>query len=299
MTRLGTLILCLWMVACAAPHVADPSDPLLFDMGAMARADRVVVGIPGVMTSINVLQPIGAFETPDRAIAYFRLPGFDGRPSEESIVIDRAAQRIVDLVRTYDLDRIDIIGHSTGAVIALEAAKDLRTELPHVDVHVFGIATALPAPQPLLAGVRGAMGTVAAAARTGSLNPRTVWLEYYRRLAFGADVETTPASANAADALVEANSDRITLPEDGLYRRHTRDLRRWKNPNPETLKGTEITFFHGAADPVFPPRPTRRFVETLPDAELNFIAGNGHLLLLTYPQVWDRIGASLLSSSSD
>lgn len=297
MIRPGALTLCLLLAACTVPQVAPPSDPLLFDARAMARADSVVVGIPGVMTSITVLEPMRDFESPQRAIAFFRLPGFDGRPAEESINIERAATRIADLVHMYDLKRIDIVGHSTGAVIALEAAKDLRTELPEVDVNVVGISTALPAPQPLLAGVRGAMGTAAAAVRTGSLNPRTVWLEYYRRLAFGPDVEATQTGVQAADALVAANSDRITLPKNGLYRRHTSDLRRWTNPEPETLSGTNITFFHGAADPVFPPNPTRRFVKTLPDAELHFIEGHGHLILLTYPQVWDRIETSLTSSS--
>ncbi|WP_299042687.1 alpha/beta hydrolase [uncultured Tateyamaria sp.] len=276
-----------------------PSDPLLFDLVAMDRADRVVVGIPGVMTSIGVLQPMQGLERADRAIAYFRLPGFDGHPSDESIVIDRAAQRIADLVGTHDMERIDLIGHSTGAVIALEAAKAVRRQHPDVTVTVTGIATALPAPQPLLAGVRGAVGTVGAALRTGSLNRRTVWLEYYRRLAFGTDVEASTETAAAADALVAANDDRIALPEDGLYRRHTRDLQRWTNPDPEALAGARVTYYHGAADPVFPPRPTRRFVDRLPDAKITFIDGHGHLLLQTYPQIWNRITAALNHVSSD
>ena len=300
MRWLGVVTLCAWLAGCAPPQqVEHPSDPLLFDLVAMDRAERVVVGIPGVMTSIQVLQPMRTLERPDRAIAYFRLPGFDGRPAEESIVIDRAAQRIADLVGSYDMEHIDIIGHSTGAVIALEAAKTIRTQHPDVTVTVTGVATALPAPQPLLAGVRGAVGTVGAAVRSGSLNPRKVWLEYYRRLAFGSDVETTAETAEAADALVAANDDRITLPEDGLYRRHTRDLRRWTNPDPKRLTGTQITYYHGAVDPVFPPRPTQRFVDRLPGADITFIDGHGHLLLQTYPQVWDRIITALNTVSSD
>jgi len=288
-----TAVLLMWLGACATPPVTAPTDPLIFDAAKMARANHAVIGIPGALTSVRVLAPIDGFATQGRAVAYFRLPGFDGRPSEESIDLDRAAARIAQLVRTYDLGRVDLIGHSTGAVIALEAAKEIRRTNPETEVYVTGISTALPAPQPILAGVRGAAGTVAAAVRAGSLNPRKVWLEYYRRLAYGPDVDTAPQTAQAADALVAANNDRIELPEDGLYRRHTRDLRRWTNPYPEALAGATITFYHGAVDPVFPPRPTRRFVDTLPDADLRLIEGHGHLILLTYPQVWDRIAAAL------
>ncbi|KIC48447.1 alpha/beta hydrolase [Tateyamaria sp. ANG-S1] len=293
MRWLLTIAAALWLTACTAPKESSLSDPLIYNARAMARADSAVLAIPGAMTSIRVLTPIERFATRDRAIAYFRLPGFDGRPSAESVDLDRAAARIAQLVQTYELKWIDLIGHSTGAVIALEAAKDIRALSPDTEVRVSGISTALPAPQPILAGLRGAAGTVAAAARTRSLNPRTVWLEYYRRLAYGPDVETVPERAQAADALVEANTARIELPEDGLYRRHTRDLRRWTNPDPEALSGAQITFYHGAVDPVFPPRPTQRFVNSLPGANITFIDGHGHLILLTYPQVWDQIGATL------
>ena len=299
MRWIGAALGLLVLAACAVQEHTPPTDPLLFDASAMDRADHAIVGIPGAMTSVRVLRRIERMAGPDRAVAYFRLPGFDGRPAAESIVLDRAAARIAALVRAHDLKRIDVIGHSTGAVIALEAAKDIRALAPEVEVQVIGFSTALPAPQPVLAGLRGAAGTVAAAVRARSLNPRKVWLEYYRRLAYGPDVEKSPATAQAADTLIAANDSRIELPEDGLYRRHTRDLRRWTNTDPGALAGTRVTFYHGAVDPVFPPRPTRRFVRTIPGAKITFIAGHGHLILLTYPEVWDAIERQITASSSD
>lgn len=286
------LALCV-LAACGVPSHQNTSDPLLYDKAAAARADSAVIGIPGALTSIRVLAPLAGLETPDRAIVYYRLPGYDGRPEGEWVDIARAAARISRLVREAGLARVDLIGHSTGAVIALEAAKDIRRTSPGTDVRVTAISSALPAPQPILAGVRGAAGTVAAAARAGSLAPRDVWLEYYRRLAYGPDADATPTSRRAADALVAANDDRITLPENGLARRHTRALRRWTNPDPEALRGARLTYYHGAVDPVFPPRITRRFTDSLPDAELRLVPGHGHLLLLTYPEIWDRIGQDI------
>ena len=288
--RGAALILALWaLVACGVPAQDDASDPLLFDRDALARADSAVIGFPGALTSIRVLAPLEGMATAHRAVVYYRLPGYDGRPAADWVDISQAAARVARLVQETGLARVDLIGHSTGAVIALEAAKDIRRTSPDTQVSVTAISSALPAPQPILAGLRGAAGTVAAAARAGSLVPRDVWLEYYRRLAYGPDADATPTSRRAADALVAANDDRITLPENGLARRHTRALRRWTNPDPEALTGARLTYYHGAVDPVFPPRITKRFTDSLPDAELRLIPGHGHLLLLTYPEIWDQI----------
>ncbi|MEO0389931.1 MAG: alpha/beta hydrolase [Pseudomonadota bacterium] len=271
------------------PKQGPTKDPLVYDPSAAAQASSAVIAIPGALTSIRVLAPVERFARPDRAVVYYRLPGFDGRPETDWVVITQAAQAIAAFARTHRLDRVDLIGHSTGAVIALEAAKEIRRTDPTTHVSVSAISTALPAPQPLLAGVRGAAGTVAAAARTRSLNPRIVWLDYYRRLAYGPHADAAPETAKAADALVAANDDRITLPQRGLGRRHTRDLRRWTNPDPDALQGADLTFYHGAVDPVFPPKATRRFIATLPEANLKLIDGHGHLLLLTYPDIWALI----------
>jgi pimeloyl-ACP methyl ester carboxylesterase len=293
MMRGAIWLLLFWLAACAVPDRYNTSDPMLFDAGALERADSAVIGVPGAFTSIKVLAPIDDFATPTRAVVYYRLPGFDGRPEDEWVVIDRAAARIAKLVRDAALSRVDLIGHSTGAVIALEAAKEIRRTAPNVDVSVTAISSALPAPQPILAGVRGAAGTLAAATRARSLDPRTVWLEYYRRLAYGPQADATPAGIRAADALVAANDDRIELPDRGLGRRHTRALRRWTNPDPGAAAGARLTYYHGAVDPVFPPRLTKRFTDTLPGANLRLIKGHGHLLLLTYPEIWTLIGDDL------
>ena len=296
--RAAALILCLlFAAACAVPPQTDTSDPLLFDDAALARADSAVIGVPGALTSIRVLAPLQRFETPSRAVAFYRLPGYDGRPETEWVDITRAATRIADFAGRAGLERVDLIGHSTGAVIALEAAKEIRRTHPDMQVRVMAISSALPAPQPLLAGVRGAAGTVAAAARAQSLSPRDVWLEYYRRLAYGPDADGDPVTAQAADALVAANDDRIALPSEGLARRHTRALRRWTNPDPSAADGARLIYYHGAVDPVFPPRVTRRFIATLPGAELRLIDGHGHLLLLTYPQIWDQIERDIRAPS--
>ena len=288
----GLIALLFWLVACA-PVPRPVSDPFIYDEAAFARADHLVIGIPGALSPIALLAPLENLAEPGRVVAFYRLPGFDGRPADEYVNIDFAAAHIAATARAGGFARVDLVGHSTGSAIALEAAKLLRREAPQVQVRIAGISTALPAPQPTLAGVRGTIGAVGAATRARSLSPREVWLEYYRTLAFGRNVDANPEIARAADALVAANKDRIALPQNGLGQRHTRALRRWTNNAPETLQGVDITLYHGASDPIFPARAVARFAKSLPQAEVQLITGHGHLLMLTYPELWARIADQL------
>ena len=290
MKRLSLLLLLIWLSACMSAPLDERAgfDPLLFDPDDQ-KARSVVIGIPGALTSIRVLLPIEAWRNADRTIAYYRLPGFDDRPAEEPFSIDAAAGRIATFVRDGGFEDVYFVGHSTGAAIALEAAKAIGKINPETRVHVAGISTALPAPQPLLAGIRGAGGTLAAAFRARSLRPREVWLEYYRRISYGKDVSVHIDIAARADALIAANDDRIQLPRKGLGRRHFTAILGWMNPDPESLDGVDMVFWAGSDDPVFPPRAVARFVDTLPDAELRVLDGHGHVILLTYPDIWQEM----------
>lgn len=286
-----SFIMGVFLTACALPPTTT-SDPLLYDPAQTGRAETVVIGIPGALTPITVLSPMERFRTSRRAVVYYRLPGFDGRPGEEAIDIGFAADRITRFVQENALSRVHLIGHSTGAAIAFESAIRIRSTLPETEVQVAAISSALPAPQPTLAGIRGGLGTLAAAARVGSLNPRKVWLEYYRVLAYGRGSRRTQQVAAAADQLVAANEGRIEIPQDGLARRHWAAIRRWPGPEVEALEGVPVTFFHGAGDPVFPLPALRRFSVTLPDAKIIAYQDNGHLLFLSYPQVWQDVSAA-------
>jgi len=291
--RIIAALLAAMLVATCAPRPPTTSDPLVYDTSHAARATRAVIGIPGALSPILVLDPLNGLEASDRFVAFYRLPGFDGRSANEFVSFAFAAQHIADLVGQTGLEEVDLVGHSTGAAIALEAAKAIRRAHPDTKVRVVAISSALPAPQPVLAGIRGVAGTARAAARAGSLNPRKVWLEYYRYLAYGPGADTNPQVADAADALVDANQSRITLPQEGLARRHTRDLRGWRNADTQYLEGVDVTLYHGAVDPVFPPKAVARFARTLPQAELRLVEGHGHLLMLTFPEIWNYVGQDL------
>lgn len=283
------LLLCLLLAACAAPRAPVAPDPLLFDARDFGRAKSVVIGIPGALTSIKVFLPIEEWRTPDRTIAYYRLPGFDEHPGDTPLSVNAAAARIATFARDGGFEEVYLIGHSTGAAIALETAKALRRVRPDTKVHIAGISTALPAPQPFLAGLRGAKSTISAAARAGTLRPRDVWIEYYRRLSYGRDTSKHLEVIAAANARIAAGGSQIDLPPTGVTRRHFQAILGWQNARPERLDGVEMTFWHGAEDPVFPPRPVRRFIDTLPGAELRLLPHHGHVILLTYPEIWQDL----------
>ena len=285
-------LLCLLLLAaCSTAPPQTAPDPLLFAREDVGRAKSVVIGIPGALTSIKVFLPIEDWRTPERTIAYYRLPGFDEQPDDMALSINAAASRVATFARDGDFEEVYLIGHSTGAAIALETAKALRAVRPEMKVHVAGISTALPAPQPLLAGLRGAQSTVSAAARAGSLRPRDVWIEYYRRLSYGRDTSKHLEVIAAANARIAAGGTQIDLPPTSVTRRHFQAILGWQNNRPERLDGVEMTFWHGAEDPVFPPRPVRRFVDTLPGADLRLLDHHGHVILLTYPEIWQDLAA--------
>lgn len=288
------IVVALALLGAACTPVPTPqSAPLIYKADVWGTTDAVVIAIPGAFTSIRAMTPALSMVGPDRTVAFYRLPGYDGRPPEDFINLTFAADHIATETLGAGFTQIDLVGHSTGGAIALEAAKEIKRRAPEVEVRVAAISMALPAPQPTLAGVRGALGTLAAATRAGSSKPKDIWLEYYRTLAYGDEVRREPETAAAADDLVASNASRIELPKGGLGRRHTRALRRWTNPDPQALAGVEVTLFHGAQDPVFPPRTVERFARKLPEAEVRLVEKHGHLLMLTYPRIWDLISAQL------
>ncbi|WP_299293398.1 alpha/beta hydrolase [uncultured Tateyamaria sp.] len=287
------LVLSFVLSGCVAP--IDPSSdetPIVFDAQAVASARSVVIATPGALTSISVLRDLDRFASPDRAVVYYRLPGLDGRARSGRVDIERAATTLTDFVAHHEFEQVYFVGFSTGNAINLEAAKILAVSQSDVRSTIAGISTALPAPQPTLAGVRGFAGNVAAAARVGSLNRRDIWLEYYKTLLFGPPDGQPATVRKSAETLTAANAPRIVVPDAALARSHASALIGWTNSEPERLKDIDIVLFHGARDPVFPLRAVVRFAEGLPrPATVVSYDNNGHLLLITQPRIFDHMFA--------
>lgn len=283
------LVLCLMLAACAVRQDSESASPILYEDADLGRANAVVIGIPGALTSIKVLTPIERFRTPRRTVAYYRLPGYDEHPGSAPFSIPLAARQIAQFVESGAFDQVYFVGHSTGAAIAMEAAKRLRVSRPETEIQIAGISTALPAPQPVLSGIRSVGGTIAAAVRARSLHPRTVWIEQYRRVSYGPDASHHAEVIAKANALVRERGEQIQLPKRGLGIKHFSAILGWQNARPERLEGVDIAFWHGGVDPVFRARAVDRFAKRLPQAEVKVLNHHGHVILLTYPEIWDEM----------
>jgi len=282
------LLLCLLLTACARPELGAMPDPILYEK-PKGPAHSVVIGIPGALTSIRVLEPIEAFRGKDRGTAYYRLPGYDDLPARTPFSINIAAGQVATFVRDQGFEEVFLVGHSTGAAIAMETAKVLHDIRPDIDVHIAGISTALPAPQPLLSGLRNATGTVAAALRARSLRPRTVWIEQYRRISYGPDASHHAEVIAKANALVRERGEQIQLPSRGLGLKHFWAILGWQNNRPERLDAVDTVFWHGGVDPVFRAAAVERFAGKMSQSKVHVLDHHGHIILLTYPEIWSEM----------
>jgi len=265
---------------------------LVFDRNHIEQARSVIIATPGALTSISVLRDLERFVTHDRALAYYRLPGLDGRPRSDRLDIHDAADTITAFIEEHGFQRVYFVGFSTGNAINLEAAKQISASQTETDIAVAGISTALPAPYPTLAGLRGFAGNVAAAVRVGSLQRRDIWLEYYKTLLFGAPRKQPEPVRSSAQTLTNANAPRIVVPDNALARSHGTALIGWSNSHTDLLADVDIGLFHGARDPVFPIGAVVRFAENLPrPATVVSYDNNGHLLLITQPRIFDHVFA--------
>ena len=72
---------------------------------------------------------------------------------------------------------------------------------------------------------------------------------------------------------------------------HTADLMTWYLEDPEDLADVRIGFFHGAEDSVFSNDMTRRYARRLHADGFKSYEGQGHLLFVTEPELFDDVRA--------
>ncbi|QBF31277.1 alpha/beta fold hydrolase [Thalassococcus sp. S3] len=291
-----TLVCAVVLAACAGDHrqsYALPLNPMLFEPEKIAQADTLVIGIPGALSSVGVLAPLQQWRSDRLSVAFYRLPGMDGRGRSESLSLRRAAETISIFVQSTGIKRVYFVGFSTGSAIAMESAKRLRRADPEMEIKIAGVSSAVPLPQPYIAGLKGAGDLLSAASRTGSLSRSVYWPEYFRTLLYGPRTERDAIEAASAEVLLEERQQRVTMPDVDLARSHGLALLGWTNANKADLAEVPIFLFHGEHDPVFSARAIRRFSDRLPQAEALVFKDQGHLLLLTVPGLFDLMRAKL------
>lgn len=257
-------------------------------MAAVAKADTLVILVPGALASTHLFGPAFRWGGGGTAIVEYRFPGFDDLPADRSVHIIQSASTIADFANHFPGARIRLMGFSTGGAIAIEAAARMR----HEDVEVAAISSAVPFPGMLGVGPRGFAQILRAAVATGSVDAKTVWLEYFKTLLFGVDWDKDPRTRAWANAFVERFRQDIVLPDDGVGRSHTSNLLIWTLSEEARSANRKVRFYHGRNDTIVPLRLVQRLAASL-NAQVVTYEPDAHLLLITRPSVIVQAGRDL------
>ncbi|MFN4204603.1 MAG: alpha/beta fold hydrolase [Tabrizicola sp.] len=291
----ATALVALLLAACAA--APPPARAPLYPVAAETRAppQTVTVLLPGALTTSRVFGPARDWAGPDHLVVEYRLPGMQGEPLRPALDIDRAAGWVADLANRHPQARIQLLGYSTGAVIAIEAAG----RIDHGErVRVVAVSSATPFPGAALALLRGAAQVAGGALAIGSFDRDRVWEEYFKTLYLGTGWRRSPEKRDLARRLEEAMRGRLTTPGEGRGRAQSASLLFWTPSRAALDSKATITFYHGDRDPVFPLGPVRRLATRM-GARLCVLPDEGHMLFLSRPDLIWQIGQQFRASAPD
>jgi pimeloyl-ACP methyl ester carboxylesterase len=273
----------LALTACAKPPEA--AKPPLYTAGKADPPNQITFLLPGALTTAGIFGPANDWDSPSHRVVEYRLPGMRGEPLSPPLDLMRAARWVADYANRYPGARINLLGYSTGAAIAIEAAGLIDQS---ERVRVAAISSATPFPGAALAFLRGGIGIVGTAIATDSLDPQTVWDEYFITLYLGSGWRNSPEKREIADLLRESFKGRINTPGEGRGRSQSASLLAW-TLSPEALASqARITFFHGENDPVFPLASVQRLAAHL-DAPVCVLPDDGHMPLLSRRDLIRRV----------
>lgn len=246
----------------------------------------MVVLLPGALSSVESFGPARGWTDADTLVIEYRMPGLDGRPAWPALDIEGAGAEVAAIAERYPDATVHLLGVSTGAAVALEAAS----RMPGREVEVAAVSAALPSPGIALSAVGSGLDIAAAAARAGTVARAEVWRSYYRDLLFGPAWRTSPALRARAEIITAQQIALARQSARGLGARHAGDLLFWTLPPAEALAHARIRFHHGANDPVIPAARVARLAQRV-SAEIELYVPDGHLLFVTRPEVLDAIRA--------
>lgn len=282
------ILIFLALAACSTlppPQKVEGVNPVVHDGKADEGVGTAIVLIPGAMASIELFAPVLDWDVPDSTVMAYRFPGVDGLELNHRIDIVDSGALIADHLNRLGVKNVHLIGYSTGGPIALEAAR--RIEGAEVDVAL--LSSASDSPAALIASARGAIDVLKALLRANKPGLDEAILENYRTLLFGRRHFSEAELAEQSRRLAALQRGHITTPPRKMTLAHTTDLMLWRLENPEDLYDARIGFFHGSEDSVFSEGLSWRYAKRLHAETFRSYQGQGHLLFVTEPRIWDDI----------
>ncbi|SHF46600.1 Pimeloyl-ACP methyl ester carboxylesterase [Loktanella atrilutea] len=261
-------------------------DPMIYDRARVERADRVAIFIPGALSSIAVFKETADWEDEGFARAFYRYPGLDGLPVDHRLDPATAAAEVAAFANTLEASEVTLVGYSTGALIALQAAPRID---PSHHVRVAAMSPAVEHAGGLRTILRGARDMGRAMVATRSVAKAKVWPRFWAGLLFGPDALEAPTPSPELQAAVVAGSKISTPLSTQTAIAHTLALPGWRLPDDLDLTGIPVSFFIGLNDPVFSTLQTTDFSRKIGGVPILGYPGQGHLLFFTRPDVFDDI----------
>lgn len=285
------LLLLVFTVLAGCTILPTPQEidvqPLVHDGKVRKGMKRAVVVVPGALASVGIYEPVLDWNVPDGAVMAYRFPGLDGLDVNHRVDIAEAGDLIARALTRLGVEEVYLIGFSTGGPVALEAASRLKTQT----VSVALISTAGPFPAGVKASIDGFFDVVKAMVRAQGRGMEEAWLENYRTLLYGRKHFDKGDQARQSKALAERQRGALRTPTTRITMAHTADLMTWNLPSGVDYGETRIGVFHGAEDTVFPIAATRRFAAQIPADRIVLYPGQGHLLFVTAPTLWEDVRA--------
>jgi pimeloyl-ACP methyl ester carboxylesterase len=273
----------LVLAACVGP--AKDARPPLYTAGTATAPEEITFLLPGALTTAGIFGAANDWNSGRHLVIEYRLPGMRGEPLNPPLDIPRAADWVADQANRHPEARINLLGYSTGSAIAIEAAGRIDDS---ARVKVVAVSSATPFPGAALATLRGAAGVAEAALAAGTVDPQTVWDEYFITLYLGSGWRKFPEKRALAEEIRRSFAGRINKPGEGRGRSQSGSLLGWALSAGALESEARITFFHGENDPVFPLSGIRPLAARL-GATLCVLPADGHMVLLSRPDLIDRI----------
>ncbi len=285
--RIFAIALLCFLAACGASNLPSRSvdTPFVKAKGGPSQASKMVVFVPGALNSIGLFRKALEWQKQGYELIFYRFPGYDGLSADHRLDIEDAGLEIAEFVDDHGADHVRLLGYSTGGPIALEAAKHIVKP----DLKVAAMSSAVPFPTSISTAVRGVDNFGRVVSKLGTFDKDRIWKQYYQVLLFGEAGLEKPKLQDVIKKTTERELKNVTVPPGDLISKHTGDLRFWSLKQEQELAGKDIRFYHGLEDPVFSTTQTLKLAEQIPQAEIMGYAGQGHLLFLTAPRVFDDI----------
>jgi len=262
--------------------------PTYIEQGA---GDEALVLLHGIGGRAEVWEPqLAAFSPRYRVIAWY-MPGYGGSPPLPEMTFPALAEALAALLDTLDTQRVHLVGHSMGGMVAQVFLRHRASRLASVCLYATNPGIARPE-TPEAAEAARLRAEEFFRRRVGPIDAGRSMRDMAQELLDQLLAPRAPESARIA--AIESVS---AVPPD-VYRAAMRAFLSFDGTDvvPEIRLPTLV--IAGGEDRTMPLAVVKAMVRQIPDARFEVIPGVGHLANLEDPPAFNRVLADFLSSVS-